>query len=241
MKIALLFGSFNPIHKGHLKIAHTAVTKNLAQQTWLVVSPQNPFKKLQELTDFEHRVNMATLAVQNCNDIKVCQIEKELPTPSYTINTIEKLQAKYPDNQFFILCGSDIVENLDKWHRIDELKKLVEFVVYPRGDNNAQHSPAFDDVELLDISSTKLRNSLVYSELPTGVYDYITEHKLYATESIEELYNKGRDFYAKGDFGNAINAFKNALEIDPSYTKASEMLMMVNEIVAYRHTDIYNP
>jgi len=241
MKIALLFGSFNPIHNGHLKIAQTVVTKNIAVQTWLVVSPQNPFKNPQELENFEHRINMATLAVQNYTDIKVCQIEKELPTPSYTINTIEKLKGQYPDNEFFILCGSDIVAQLNKWHRIDELKNMVEFVVYPRGDNDAPYSSVFDGVDLLEISSTKLRNSLVYSELPTGVYDYIKANDLYAIESTEELYNKGRDFYAKGDFGNALNAFKNALAIDPSFTKASEMLAMVNEIVAYRHTDIYNP
>lgn len=241
MKIALLLGSFNPVHNGHMKIAQTVVDKNLAQQTWLVVSPQNPLKNKNELADFKHRANMATIAVQNSNDIKVCLVEKELTTPSYTINTIEKLKEQYPQNEFFVLCGSDIIAQLDEWHRIDELKNIVEFVVYPRGERNAPHNPLFDGVELLEISSTKLRNSLVYSELPSGVYDYIKENNLYAIESAEELYNKGRDFYAKGDFGNAINAFKNALAIDPEYVKASEMLSMVNEILAYRHTDIYNP
>ncbi len=241
MKIALLLGSFNPVHLGHIKIAQTVVDKKLAQQTWLVVSPQNPLKNQSELADFNHRANMAEIAVKNSTNVEVCLVEKDMTTPSYTINTIQKLNEQYPQHEFFILCGSDIVAQLDKWHRIDELKKLVEFVVYPRGDNNEPHSDAFDGAQLLEISSTKLRNALVYSELPTGVYEYIKENNLYANESADELYNNGRDFYANGDYGKAINAFKNALEVDPSYTKATEMLSMVNEILAYRHTDIYNP
>ena len=256
MKIALLFGSFNPTHNGHLQIAKTVLDKGLAQQVWLVVSPQNPLKNPLELADFNHRLNMANLAVRNFTNIKVSEIEKELPTPSYTINTIEKLKTEYPDNKFFILCGSDIAEQLDRWHRIEELKNMVEFIVYPRGNNNAPYSSVFEGVDLLDTSSTQLRDTLNHSELPSGVYNYIKTNNLYiphtslntnsytnrhTTESPDELYDKGCAFYANGDFGNAINSFKNALLLDSSYTKASEMLSMVNEILAFRHTDIYNP
>ncbi len=241
MKIALLFGSFNPIHTAHLQIAQAAVNAGAAEQTWLVVSPQNPLKNPEQLEPFEHRVKMAQIATQNIPHVNVCQIENDMPRPSYTINTIIKLQTSFPNDEFFILCGSDVALQLDLWHRIDELKQLVEFVVYPRGADGAQHSAIFNGLNLIDVSSTQLRETLDYSKMPKGVCDYILSNKLYGEHSAESFYNIGRDFYANGDFGNAINAFKYALTIDPSFKPASEMLIMVNEILAFRHIDIYNP
>ena len=240
MNIALLFGSFNPIHLAHLQIAQAVVSKGLADQVWLVVSPQNPLKEASELAQFEHRVTMAKIATQNLPQIVVCEIEKELPLPSYTINTIELLTNSYPEHNFFILCGSDIHQQLDQWHRVDELKTMVDFMVYPRG-KTAVSSSVFNDMELLNISSTELRNTLNHSQLPKGVCDYILLNKLYGAYSPELFYNMGREFYANGDFGNSVNSFKYALTIDPHYTPASEMLTMVNEVLAFRHIDIYNP
>lgn len=137
MKIALLAGSFNPIHRAHVALGRWVLDAQLVEEVWYVVSPANPLKRAAELADFEHRVAMARLSVESIHGMRVVDIEGVMPRPSYTINTILALQELYPEHTFFLLCGSDIVDQLPRWHRIDELRGLVEFVVYPRSTTEA--------------------------------------------------------------------------------------------------------
>lgn len=186
MKIALLMGSFNPIHKGHIALGRWIVDHNLAYQVWFVVSPANPFKAIDSLAPFEDRVAMAQLAVNStvdsiiepsyteipdyCAPMKVVDIENSLTRPSYTINTIQTLIGMYPDVQFSVLCGSDVADQLTQWHRYSELALLVDFIIYPRGESGVC-SPAMAAAPCIDIDSTTIRDLI--SQL-----DHSLNHKL---------------------------------------------------------------
>lgn len=239
MKIALLMGSFNPIHKGHVRLANFVLERDLADAVWCVVSPQNPLKEMTAVS-FEDRFRMVEVAFEGCKGVVACDIEKELGLPSYTFNTIVELKKRYPSDDFFILCGSDIVDQLDRWYRIEELKKMVEFKVYPRGEGGA--SSEFSGAELIDVSSTQLRGEISEDWLPRGVYEYIIEHNLYVEGwNVNCFYDRGVYLYAKGEFGGSLNALKRTLEIDAQCVKAKEMIEFINDILAYRNTDMYNP
>lgn len=239
MKIALLMGSFNPIHKGHISLAKFVLERGLADGVCCVVSPQNPLKEVANVS-FEDRLRMVEIAFEGCEGVVACDIEMGLGLPSYTFNTITELKKRYQSDDFFILCGSDIVEQLDRWYRIEELKKLVEFKVYPRGEGD--FSSEFSDAELFDVSSTDLRGEISEDWLPRGVYEYIIEHNLYVEGwSAMCFYDRGVYLYGRGEFGGALNALNKALEIDAHFVRAQEMVALINDILAYRNTDMYNP
>lgn len=243
MKIGLLMGSFNPVHLGHVSVARYAVEHSIVDFVWAVVSPKNPLKELAQVS-FEQRIEMVKIAFDRDNGISVCEVEGELGSPSYTYNTILELKRRYPDYQFSILCGSDIVNQLDKWYRIDDLKKEVEFLVYPRCGFGGQvvSSKQFEGAELVGVSSSEARQLIEKRMLPNAVYDYIIENDLYVDSwGREAFYDKGCLCYAKGEFGATINALNKSLDIDPDFESAKEMLGMVREILAFRNTDLYNP
>lgn len=182
MSIALLLGSFNPIHNGHLAVARYVVAGGLADKVWFVVSPQNPFKAMEDLAPFDARVAMARLAIDREPRFEVCDIEGALPLPSYTINTVMALRERYPEVQFTILCGSDVATQLDRWYRIDTLRAITKFVVYPRLCGESSEETA--DAPQYDIAATELRQMVRSGELdkapiPRPVADYIRQHKLY--------------------------------------------------------------
>jgi nicotinate-nucleotide adenylyltransferase len=193
MNIALLFGSFNPVHNGHLAMAHAALQSNKCDEVWFVVSPHNPLKSLDTLASANDRAHMVSLTLQNESKINICTIEFDMPTPSYTIHTIYKLKEEYPSFNFHILCGTDVVHSLPAWYKFKELIQAVKFLVCLREIENqfAQHtlvqdySEQFDFIafEPLDISSTKIREQLSQagesSQVTEQVQDYIIAQRLY--------------------------------------------------------------
>ena len=162
MKIGLYFGSFNPIHHGHLIIANHALQTTNLKEVWFVVSPQNPFKLAHSLLNERHRLQLVKTAIEEEKGLKACDVEFFLPKPSYTSNTIVYLKEKYPQHHFAILMGSDGFQNIDSWKNAAYLFENAEFYIYPR--------PGFEFVEkksvktnvldapLLQISSTHIRD-----------------------------------------------------------------------------------
>ena len=193
MNIALLFGSFNPVHNGHLAMAHAALQSNKCDEVWLVVSPHNPLKSLDTLASANDRAQMVSLALQNESKIKICTIEFDMPTPSYTIHTIRKLKEEYPLVNFHILCGTDVVNSLPAWYKFKELIHEVKFLVCTREIENqfAQHSLVqeyseqfeFITFEAMDVSSTQIRESLANAgnsaQVTEQVLAFILSHGLY--------------------------------------------------------------
>ena len=163
MKIGLFFGSFNPIHHGHLMVASFIANHTDLQQIWLVVSPQNPHKTQTSLLNEYDRLHLAQLAIEDDAQIKVSDIEFKLPKPSYTIDTLTYLQEKYPQHQFYVIMGSDSFQNLPKWKNFEALVKNYQFIVYRR--------PGFEIIEdygadmqyleapMLELSATLIRNN----------------------------------------------------------------------------------
>ncbi|MEO5943753.1 MAG: nicotinate (nicotinamide) nucleotide adenylyltransferase [Ferruginibacter sp.] len=141
MKIGLYFGSFNPIHVGHLIIASHIITNTELDELWFVVSPQNPFKKKNSLLNEHHRLNLVRTAIEGEKKLRASNVEFKLPKPSYTIDTLTYLAEKYPDHIFSIIMGSDSFQNLKKWKNYELLLEKYEILIYKR--------PGFEVVEKL--------------------------------------------------------------------------------------------
>ncbi len=162
MTIGLYFGSFNPVHTGHLIIAsHIASTTNL-DQVWFVVSPQNPFKTSASLLNEYQRLHLVNIAIEGEQKLKTSTVEFKLPKPSYTIDTLAYLAEKHPEHRFAIIMGSDGFQNLDKWKNYQTLIKNNSFYIYRRPGFEITETFGADftvvDAPLLEISSTHIRN-----------------------------------------------------------------------------------
>lgn len=164
MKIGLYFGSFNPIHVGHLIIANTILNQTELKKLWFVVSPQNPLKTNDNLLDEYDRLHFLKLATEQDNRIKVSDIEFRLPRPSYTINTLTYLKEKHPDDDFSIIMGSDSFQNLSKWKNYEMIIRHHEIYIYKRPeyaiDNLLNAKVHIVDAPLLEISSTQIRQNI---------------------------------------------------------------------------------
>lgn len=162
MKIGLYFGSFNPIHVGHLIIANHILNETGIQKIWFIISPQNPFKQENTLLNEYHRLHLVRLATEEDNRIKVSDIEFGLPKPSYTVNTLAYLAEKYPDNEFCIIMGSDSFQNITKWKNYEVIIKNYPIYVYLRPgfeiDNSTEADLHIQEAPLLQLSSTRIRN-----------------------------------------------------------------------------------
>lgn len=161
MKIGLYFGSFNPVHIGHLIIANHAVNETDLNQVWFVVSPQNPFKQAASLLNEYHRLHLINLAIEGENKLRASNVEFGLPKPSYTVDTLAYLKEKYPGHEFCILMGSDGFENLHKWKNYRVITDNHSIYIYKRpgfeiGDTHGARIHVLD-APLLDISSTQIR------------------------------------------------------------------------------------
>ena len=166
MRIGLYFGSFNPIHHGHLLIATYLLQNTSLQQVWFVVSPQNPLKPAASLLNEYHRLYLVQLAIEGEKDLKAQDIEFKLPKPSYTADTLAYLQEKYPAHEFSIIMGSDSFQNLSRWKNADWLLKNYSIYVYKRPEHESMpvYAGAKDihilDAPLLPISSTQIRKNI---------------------------------------------------------------------------------
>lgn len=161
MKIGLFFGSFNPIHHGHLIIAQHLLNETGLSQVWMVVSPQNPFKPATQLLNEYHRLHLVRIATEKTPDIKPVDIEFRLPKPSYTINTLTYLKEKYPEHDFSIIMGSDSIQNIAKWKNAEIIMNEYPIYVYRRPGFEAANPLVKNliviDAPLLSISSSHIR------------------------------------------------------------------------------------
>ena len=161
MKVALYFGSFNPIHVGHLIIANHAVNETDINQVWFVVSPQNPFKQSASLLNHYHRLHLIKSAIDGENNLRVSSVEFNLPKPSYTVDSLAYLKEKYPEHVFSILMGSDGFQNLNKWKNFEVIINNHQIYIYQRPgfEITETHGAIFQilDAPLLEISSTHIR------------------------------------------------------------------------------------
>jgi nicotinate-nucleotide adenylyltransferase len=190
MKIGLYFGTFNPIHIGHLAIANHMAEFSDLEQVWMVVTPHNPLKKKSTLLDDHHRLQMVFLATEDYPKIKPSDIEFKLPQPNYTVNTLAHLQEKFPQHEFSLIMGEDNLNSLQKWKNYEVILQNHEVYVYPRINSEVpdtrfvNHSRIHKiDAPMMEISSTFIRNCIKNGKnamplLPTKVWDYI-DHNLF--------------------------------------------------------------
>ena len=164
MKIGLYFGSFNPIHTGHLIVASFVANHTEMQQVWLIVSPQNPLKPSSVLLNEYHRLHLVRLAVEDDLRLKASEVEFKLPRPSYTIDTLTYLQEKYPQHEFSIIIGSDSFQNLPKWKNFEQLVKNYSFIIYKRPGFEVKDtwnaSVTILNAPLLQLSATEIRDNI---------------------------------------------------------------------------------
>lgn len=165
MKIGLFFGSFNPIHIGHLIIANIMAETTDLNKVWLVVSPQNPFKPARGLLRDSDRLDMVRAAVYDDYKIEASDIEFHLPRPSYTIHTLVHLTEKYPDREFKVIVGEDNLINFVKWKNYERILENYGLYVYPRpgtqpSELKSHPNVKFVDAPVLDISATFIRKCI---------------------------------------------------------------------------------
>ncbi len=186
--VGLYFGSFNPIHVGHLIIANAMLAH--VDEVWFVVSPQNPFKQRDSLLEDKHRLAMVQAAVEDNPRLQACDIELQLPTPSYTVVTLKALVERYPDCDFGLIMGSDNLERFDHWRDYPYILEHHRLYVYPRPDYPAlqweNHVAVtwLRDCPLMEISSTYIRQQIaqgcsVQYLLTDSVRCYCQEHHFY--------------------------------------------------------------
>jgi len=186
MRIAIFSGSFNPVHNGHLAIAHEVIAQGAADELWFLVSPRNPLKLDTDLWPEEDRLMMVKLAIENVPGMVVSDFEFNLPRPSYTINTLNRLKERFPQHQFLLLIGGDNLSIFHKW--LDYQKIITEFglIVYPRPGfpiENILLNPNITIVSapLIDISASFIRKKITAGEaiaafVPFKVDSYIHEN-----------------------------------------------------------------
>jgi nicotinate-nucleotide adenylyltransferase len=190
MKIGLFFGSFNPIHVGHLIIANYLAEYTDMKQIWFIVSPQNPFKEKESLLNEYHRLDLVNTAIEGNNKLKSSDNEFKLPKPSYTIDTLQYLKEKYPKKQFCLIMGSDNVTSFHKWKNYETILNQYPIYVYKRnGDEhlalqNKYPQINFLDVPLLDVSSSLIRKMIrekksVRYLLPENVHEQVMKSGYY--------------------------------------------------------------
>ena len=185
----MLFGSFNPIHTGHLIIANYMANHTTLDKVWLVVSPQNPLKKYSDLINTYDRLEMAKLATDNSNRITVSDVELKLPQPSYTIDTLTHLKEKHPEHEFALIMGSDNLVSLPKWKNYKLILRDYRIYVYPRpgyenSDLASHPSVTITMTPLMELSATFIRKSLADKKniqyfVPDPVLDFIERKNLY--------------------------------------------------------------
>ncbi|MFV0522681.1 MAG: nicotinate (nicotinamide) nucleotide adenylyltransferase [Mangrovibacterium sp.] len=190
MKVGLYFGTFNPVHVGHMAIANYMLEFTEIERLWFIVSPQSPFKRKKNLLDNYQRLEMVHRAIGNNHKYKASDIEFKLPKPSYTIDTLAYLTELHPEHEFWLIMGEDNLQYLHKWKNYEVILKHYHILVYPRSDSSTpkefQHHPRIHKVDapLMEISSSFLRNAIqngrnIQHFLPFASWEYLTEMNFY--------------------------------------------------------------
>ncbi len=194
-KTGLYFGTFNPIHVGHLTIANHMVEFGGLDEVWMVVTPHNPHKKKSTLLDNHHRIAMVDIALENYPKIKSSKIEFNLPQPNYTVNTLAILEEKYPEQQFCLIMGEDNLKSLHKWKNYEVILERYAIYVYPRVSGEVKVSEEVSTsgsiikvaAPIMEISSTFIRKGIkngknIRPMLPQHVWEYLDEMNFYKTK-----------------------------------------------------------
>ena len=191
MKIGLYFGTFNPIHVGHLTIANHLAEHTDLDQVWFVVTPHSPFKKKSSLLDDHQRLEMVYQATKDYDKLKESSIEFNLPQPNYTVNTLAHLEEKYPDNEYALIMGEDNLKSFHKWKNYEVILSHHKVYVYPRIsegiiESRFEDHPSITRVKapIMELSSTFIRKSIkdgknVRPMLPEAVWKYLDEMNFY--------------------------------------------------------------
>lgn len=191
-KIGLYFGTFNPIHIGHLAIANHMVEFSGLDEVWFVVTPHNPFKEKSSLLADHHRLQMVQIAAEDYPKLKASSIEFGLPQPNYTVNTLVHLNEKFPDDHFCLIMGEDNLASFHKWKNYEIILENHELYVYPRVQEGKRPASQFDshpkvhktDAPIMEISSTFIRKAIQHKKnvrplLPCNVWQYLDEMNFY--------------------------------------------------------------
>lgn len=191
MKIGLYFGTFNPIHVGHLIIANHMAEFSELDQIWMVVTPHNPHKKKDTLLDDYKRLELVFLATENYPKIKPSDIEFKLPQPNYTVHTLAHLQDKFPDYNFSLIMGEDNLKSFHKWKNYEVILEHHDIYIYPRISEDPENTALKNhpkmhliDAPIVEISSTFIRECIKNKKnirplLPENVWEYIDHNNLY--------------------------------------------------------------
>ncbi len=189
MKVGLFFGSFNPIHIGHMAIAGYMLGFTEIDQIWFIVSPHNPHKRKESLLPYNNRLEMVHLAIGNDMRFKVSDIESRLPLPSYTIDTLTYLTEKNPNHDFSLIIGADNLKSFHKWKNADQIIKKFHRYIYPRNEFNEdelnQHpNISYVKAPKIEISSSFIREANSAGKdvryfLPEKVFEYIEKMNFY--------------------------------------------------------------
>lgn len=189
MKIGLFFGSFNPVHNGHMVIAAYLAEFTDLDEVWLVVSPQNPLKQSAALLADYHRFELVRIAIGDYRKLKASKVEFSLPKPSYTVHTLAYLEEQYPQNQFVLIMGSDNLTSFHKWKNWEYILQNHQLYIYPRpghdgGELKDHPMIKFVEAPLMQLSSSFIRKCIQQKKdirfmLPESVYKYMDEMNFY--------------------------------------------------------------
>ena len=268
-RMMLYFGSFNPIHRGHVALAEYVVAKGLCDEVALIISPQSPYKQTMALAPETDRFELAEMACKASRYPEVIRpsvVEFLLPKPSYTIDTLRYLEEVCgAQMEFSILMGADQLDRLDGWK---EYERILEYpiYVYPRqGETMPERWEGritmLTDAPLQNFSSTEVRSAIERGDdtskmITEECADYIRKKGLWSISSqivalnarldadpdnVDFLLQRGQLHYRRNDWGAAINDFNRILKINPQHQEAHQLLDMVQEILSFRYKDIYNP
>lgn len=190
IKTGLLFGSFNPIHIGHIAIAGYIKEFESMEEIWFIVSPRNPFKDPKQLVSPAARLEMTRLAINDFPAFMASDIEFSLSGPSYTTNTMEKLSEKHSGRDFHLIIGTDNIKSIGQWKGGNTLLRDQKFLIYPRLNTDNTKLNQFNNARLVDapvieLSSSFIRESIIQGKdmrayLPKGTYDFIKKNRLYS-------------------------------------------------------------
>lgn len=191
-KIGLFFGSFNPIHIGHIILGNYFLENTDMEELWFVLTPQNPFKEKKSLLKDHNRLDMVQLAIKNYPKMRASNVEFSLPQPNYTIDTLTYLKEKYPDHSFALIMGEDNLATLPKWKNFEKLISDYQIITYPRtfeGEKKDSEYLQHENISLVDapiieLSATEIRKMIkegknVRPMLPPEVFEYLDGSSFY--------------------------------------------------------------